>query len=170
VKRLKIRVVTGESPIFWVKGNGALEVRNGFGVLVALRVGYGQHVQSVIVVGVFVANQTQVCNRLIVLTAVYREGGGVQSFRHRLRRIFSLRCLPLTDVQVEAYPLVKLLLIRILPEHCLECVDRCAIVVTLKSFKPALVKGDRLEVGRSTLRGIGSCALGWLNVLRSERS
>jgi hypothetical protein len=130
-------------------------VRYGLGVLVPLGMGDGKHVERVIVVGILVANQAQVRDGLVVLAAVDCERGGVQTFGHGLRRVFALRSLSLADIQVETDALVKLLLVRVLPEHTLECVYRRAIVMTLKGFEPTLVKRDRLEVGRSPLRRTG---------------
>jgi hypothetical protein len=156
MQRLKIRVVAGESPILWIERDGAFEVRDGFGVLVPLCMGDRQHVEGVIVVGILVANQAKVCNRLVVLAAVDGERGRVQTLGHSLRRIFTLGSLSLADIQVEADPLEKLLLVRVLPEHALERVYRRAIVMTLKRVESPLVKGDRLEVGRSPLR-TGRC-------------
>ena len=96
-----------------VEGDRSLEMGDGFGVFVALRVRDGQHVERVIVVRIFVAHETQVRNRLVVLPAVDGERRRVESLVDRLRRGLALRRLPLADIQVEPYALVQLLLLRI---------------------------------------------------------
>ena len=75
---------------------------------IALRVGHREHVDGVVVVGILVADQAQMRDRLIVLAAVDRQRGGVQPFFDRLRRRFAVRRLTLTDVQVEPYAFVQL--------------------------------------------------------------
>ena len=61
--------------VFGVQRDRPLEVRQGFGVLAALRMRDREHVERVIVVRIFVADQPQVSDRLIVLAAVDRQRG-----------------------------------------------------------------------------------------------
>ena len=68
----------------------------------------------VVVVGVFVANQAQMRDRLVVLAAVDRERRGVEPLVDGLRRGFARRRLALADVQVQPDALVQFLLLGIL--------------------------------------------------------
>ena len=88
-QRLEIGIVPGQRAVFRVEGDGALEMGDGFGMLVALRVGDGQHVEGVVVVGILVAHQAQVRDRLIVLPAVDGERRGIEPFVDGLRRGFA---------------------------------------------------------------------------------
>ena len=84
-ERLEIRIVSGEGAVLRVERDGAFEMRDGLGVLAALRVGDGEHVEGVVVVGVFVAHEAQMCDRLVVLSAVDGERRRVQAFVDGLR-------------------------------------------------------------------------------------
>ena len=113
-QRFEVGIAAGEGPVFGIEGDGALEVRDRFGVFASLGVGHGEHVERVIVVGVLVAHEAQVRDRLVVPTAVDRKSRGVQPFFDRLGPRFAGRRLALADVEVEPHPLVQLLLFRIL--------------------------------------------------------
>src|ERR1700730_10672610 len=65
-QRLEVGVSFGQTPVFGVECDGALEVGDRFGVLGALRVRDSQHVQRVVVVRIFVAHEAEVGDRLIV--------------------------------------------------------------------------------------------------------
>ncbi len=133
---------------------------HGFGVLIPLGVSDGEHVEGVIVVWILVANQPKMGNGLVVLATVDRERRRVQPLVHGLRRILALCGLTLADVQVQAHPLVKFFLVRILPEHRFKSVDRCAVVVPLQRLEAPFVQ--RHSLGRSTLRCRGNDRLSWL--------
>jgi hypothetical protein len=100
-KRLEIRIVAGEGAIFRVQSDRTLEVRDGFSMLVTLGVRDGEHVDRVIVVGILVADEAQMRDRLVVLPAVDGERRRVEALVDGLRRGLLVRCLPLTDVEVE---------------------------------------------------------------------
>ena len=152
VERLEVRVAAREGAILGIKGNCAFEMGDCLGVLAALGVSDGEHVKRVIVVGIFVANQAKMRNRLVVLAAIDRECGGVKTFLDCLRRRF-LRCrVALADVQVQADALVQFLFIRVLAEDRLEQLQRVVVVVALKRLDTLFVESDGLEVGRRSLR------------------
>ena len=132
-------------------------MRHRFGVLVALRVRDGEHVQRVIVVGILIAHETKMRDGLIVLAGVDGERRGVEPLVDRFRRRLARRRLTLTDVQVLADALVKFLFLRILAEDRFERVGGFAVCVTLEELESALVERDRLEICRSTLRPRLSC-------------
>jgi hypothetical protein len=69
-QRLQIRIVPRERAIFGVQRDRSFEMRDRLRVLVALSVGDGKHVDGVVVIGIFVANEAEMCDRLIVLAAV----------------------------------------------------------------------------------------------------
>ena len=79
-QRLEVRVAPGEGAVLGVECDGALEVCDGFGVFAALRVRDREHVERVVVVGIFVADEPQVRDRLIVAAAVDGERRRVQAF------------------------------------------------------------------------------------------
>ena len=65
-KRLEVGVAFRERPILGVERDRALEVCDRLSRLAALGVRDREHVKRVVVVGVFVPNQPQVRERLIV--------------------------------------------------------------------------------------------------------
>ena len=82
-----------------------------FGMIATLGVCNCEHVQRVVVVGVLIADETQLGDRFVVLAAVYRQGRRVQTFFDRAgqRRLW---CgVAFADVQVQADALVKFLLV-----------------------------------------------------------
>ena len=95
-------------------------MRDRLGVLAALRVRDGEHVERVVVVGILVADEAQVRDRLVVAAAVDGERRGVETLVDRLRRGFARRGLTLADVQIQPDALVQLLFLGILAEHRLE--------------------------------------------------
>src|SRR5262245_61706385 len=84
-KGLEVRIVSGESPIFGIQGDGAFEVCDGFGRLAALRMSNGQHVERVVVIGILVADQSQVGDGFVVPPPVDGDRGGVEPLVDRLR-------------------------------------------------------------------------------------
>ncbi len=124
---------------------------DGFGGLIPLGVGDGEHVERVIVVRILIPDKPKMSNGLIVLTAIDGESGRVQALVDRLRRILALCGLPLADVQIQPNSFVQFFFVGILPEHGLERVDRRAIVVPLQRLKAPLVQSYGFEIGRSTL-------------------
>lgn len=86
MKRLEIRISTRARAILRVDRDGSLQVGYRFGMFAALRVRNSQHVKRVVVVGVLVANESQMGNRFVVASAVDRECRGVEPFFNRLRR------------------------------------------------------------------------------------
>src|SRR5204862_6451253 len=72
-KGLEVGIGTREPAVFGIQRDRAFEMRNRFGRFTALRVRDGQHVESVIVIGIFVANESQVGDSLIVLATVDRK-------------------------------------------------------------------------------------------------
>ena len=119
-QRLEVGIVARERAVFGVQRDGAFEVRDRFGVLAALRVRDGQHVNRVVVVRIFVADEAQVRDRLIVGAAVDGQRRGVEALVDRLRRVLALRGLTLADVQVQPHPLVQFLFFRMQAQHRLE--------------------------------------------------
>src|SRR5262249_60784807 len=106
-------------------------MRNRLGVLVPLSVRDGEHVDGVVVVRVFVADEAKMRDCLVVLSAVDGEGRRVQALVDGLR-IWNSRCrLPLTDVEVEPNPLVKFLLFGILAEYGFQNGRRRTVNVSL---------------------------------------
>ena len=65
-QRFEIGIAPGERAVLGVQRDGALEVRDRLGMLAALGVGDGQHVEGVVVVRILVADQPQVRDRLVV--------------------------------------------------------------------------------------------------------
>src|SRR4029077_8889894 len=96
-----------------VEGDGTLEMGDRLRMLVALRMGDRQHVDRVVVVGILVANQTQMRDRLIVLAAVDGEGRRIEALVDRLRRGFALGRLALADIEVESNALVQFLFLGV---------------------------------------------------------
>lgn len=173
----EIGIVAGEGAVFGIQGYRALQVRDGFGVLVALCVRHGEHVNRVIVVGIFVADQAQMRDGLVVLPTVDGEGRGVQAFIDGLGCGFLLRRLALTDVEVEPDPLVKLLFLRIQAKDRFQEACRLLICVPLQGFEAPLIQCDRLKIGGSPLwsrlyrcRLRRSCRGGRADVDRSRRT
>ena len=74
-KRLEVSIGPGKRPILRVERDGSFQMGHGFGQIAALGMGDGQHVQRVIVVGILVADQTELGNRLVVAPAVDRDRG-----------------------------------------------------------------------------------------------
>ena len=72
-ERLEVGIAPGEGSVLWIESDRSLEVGDRFGVFPSLGMGHRQHVERVFVVGVLVANQTKVRDRLIVAAAVDRE-------------------------------------------------------------------------------------------------
>ena len=70
---LEIRVVASEGAVLGVERNRALEVGYRFGMLTPLSMCHREHVQSVVVVGIFVAHQMQLRDRILVAAAVYGQ-------------------------------------------------------------------------------------------------
>ncbi len=120
---------------------------DGFGGLATLRVGHGQHVERVVVVGVLIAHQPQMGDGFVVPAAVDRQRGGVQPFINGLGSLLSGTRLPLADVQVQANAFVELLLVGVLSEDRLEQVSRLTVIVSLQSFQSPFVEGDSIDVG-----------------------
>jgi hypothetical protein len=85
VQRLEIRIVPCEGAVLRVERDGAFEMRDRLGVLVPLSVRDGEHVDGVVVVGVFVAHEAKMCDRLVVLSAVDGERRRVQALVDGLR-------------------------------------------------------------------------------------
>src|SRR5690348_12991471 len=86
VQRLQVGVVFREPAVFRVDRYRAFEVRDGFGELPALRVSDRQHVQRVIVVGVFIPDKTQIDEGIVVVAAVDGERRGIKALLEGLRR------------------------------------------------------------------------------------
>lgn len=152
-QRFQIGIVSRERAIFGVQSDGAFEMGDGFRVFVALRMSDGEHVDGVVVIWIFVTDKTQVRDRLVVLPAIDGKRRGVETLVDRLRRGFLLRGLALTDIQVKTNALVKLALLRVLPQNRFQQAGRLLVCVTLQCFEPPLVKRDRLEIGLSPLWG-----------------
>src|SRR5436190_22633486 len=136
-------------------------MRNRFGVLAALRVSDGEHVQRVIVVGILVAYESQVRDRLIVLAAVDRECRGKETLLDRLRCRLARFGGPLADVEIEPNALVQLLLFGIQPKNRFQLVDGGVIIVALDCGEAALVDCDRFKVRGPAWRAGGRRR--WLN-------
>ena len=85
-QRLEVGIVARERTILRVERDGAFEMRDRFGVLVPLGVGDGEHVERVVVVGILVAHEAQVRERLVVRAAVDRERRRVEPLVDGLRR------------------------------------------------------------------------------------
>jgi len=120
---------------------------DGFSEFAALRMGHGQHVQRVVVVGILVAHQAEMRDGFVVAAPVDREGGGIEPFVDRLRGLLARGCLALADVQIEADTLVEFLLIGVLPENRLEKVRCLSVVMPLQSFETALVERYGVDIG-----------------------
>src|SRR2546422_11614869 len=71
--RLQVRVASGEGAVFRVERDRTLQVGDRFSVLAALRVRDREHVERMIVVGIFIAHESEMRDRLIVLAAVDSE-------------------------------------------------------------------------------------------------
>ena len=89
---------------------------NGFGMVATLGMGHRQHVEGVIVIGIFVPHQVEVRDGLVVPPAIDGEGRRVQAFVDGLRRRLTGRDMPLADVQVEADALLELFFVGILAQ------------------------------------------------------
>ena len=159
--RFEVRIASGEGAVFRVERDRTLEVRDRFGVLAALGVRDREHVERVIVVGIFVAHEAQVHDRLIVLAAVDGERRRVEPFFDGLRRGLAGRDLAPADVEIQPHALVQLFFFRVLAQHRFEDVLGAAVIVMLERLEAAFVQRHRLEVGRSALRrGLGRLAPG----------
>ncbi len=150
-KRLEVGVAFRKRAILGVERDRALEVRDRLGRFAALGVRDRQHVKRVIVVGVFVANQPQVCERLIVAPPVDGKRRRIQALFLRLRGGLLRRDLTVADVQVLPDPFVELLFLGILPQDALECLGCPFEIMPLQCPHPALVERDRLDVRRTVL-------------------
>jgi hypothetical protein len=147
VKRFKVGVSAGKCPIFRIQRNCALEMRDRFDMLPTLSMCNGEHVQSVVVVRVLVADEPEMRNGFIVPTAVQCQRRGVQPLLKGLRIGPGRRGVPLADVQVQPDPLMELTLIRERCEEVLEQLEGAAIIVTLERFETLLINRDSLGVG-----------------------
>src|SRR5437667_7319283 len=137
-------------------------MRNRLGVLVPLSMGYGEHVDGVIVVRVFVAHEAKMSDRLVVLSAVDRKRRRVQALVDGLR-IWNSRCrLALADIEVEPNPFVQFLLFGILAQHRFQNGGSLTVIVSLERLDTALVQSHRFKVGRSSLRAWRTGAVSWL--------
>ena len=152
---LEIGVALRERAVLGVERDCAFEVCDGFGRFAALGVRNRQHVQRVIVVGVFVANQPQVCEGLVVAPAVDSERRRIQTLFLRLRGGLLRLDLAVADVQVLPDAFVQLLFLGILTQDALECLGCPFEIMPLQCPHPALVKCDRLDVRHPVLRSPG---------------
>src|SRR6187399_1563870 len=75
VERVQVRVATGNGPVLGVERDCAFEVRDRLGMFPTLGVCNGEHVESVIVVRIFVAYEPQVSNRFVVAAPVQGQRG-----------------------------------------------------------------------------------------------
>ena len=149
MKRLEIGIAFGQRAILGIQRDRALEVGDSLGVLTSLRVSDSEHVERVIVVGIFVAYEPEMRNCLVVLSAVQRQRRGVQALIDRLRRALAGGRLPPADAQVQPNTFLELLFVRVLAEHRLQQVDGAMVVVALEGLQSPLVQRDGLNVGRS---------------------
>jgi hypothetical protein len=124
VKRFKVGVATGKCPIFRIQRNCALEMCDRFDVLATLGVRNGQHIESVVVVRVLVADEPEMRDGFIIPPAVQCERRGVQAFLQGLRIGLGRRRVSLADIQVQPDPLMQLALIRKRREEVLEQLER----------------------------------------------
>ena len=131
VKRLEIGIVACQSTVFWVEGDGPLEVRHRFGVLVALGVRDRQHVDGVVVVRILISHEAKMGDGRVVLAAVDVEGGGVETLVDGLRSRPARCDLALADVEVEANAFVELFLFRVLAEDRFQDARGLRVIVTL---------------------------------------
>ena len=146
-KHFQIGIAPRQRPVLGVQCDGALEMGERLGVLTALRVGNGEHIQGVIVVRIFVTDEAQVGNRFVVAAAVDRQRRRVQPFIDAGGRRLARCRLPVADVHVETHPLMQLFLFRVAHEHRFEQLFRLAIVMPLQCFEALFVKGDGFDVG-----------------------
>lgn len=116
-------------------------------MLAPLCVRHREHIQRVVVVGILVAHQPEVRDRVIVAPRVDREGGGVQPSIHRLGRVLLGRCLAPADVQVKSDALVKFLFFGESRKDGLQELLRFPVPVTLERLNALLVHGDGFDVG-----------------------
>ena len=147
MQRVEVGVALGEGAVLGIERDGPLEMGDRFRVLAALRVRDSKHVQRVIVVGIFVADEAQMRDSLIVLPAIEGERRGVQTFVNCLRRRFARGRVAPADAQVETDPLVEFLFLWVLPEHRVQDVGGVVVLVPLQRFEAALVESDGLNVG-----------------------
>jgi hypothetical protein len=145
-ERLEIRVALRQRTIFRVKRDGAFEMCDRLGRLAALGMSDREHIERVIVVWIFVADEPQIRERLIVTAAIDGKRRRVQALFLRSRRRFFRRRLSLADVQIEPHPFVQLLFLRVLPQHRFEQRSRAAKVVSLERLQAALVERDSLDI------------------------
>ena len=146
---LEIGIAPGQQAILRIESDGALQVCDRFRMLAALRVSDRQRVQRVVVIRVFVANEAQVRDGLVVPATVDRERRGVQTLFHRLWSCFTRSRVPLADVQIQAHAFVELLFLGIQPQYRFEQCGGGVIVVPLQCFQSALVQGNGFEIGRT---------------------
>ena len=132
-------------------------MRDGFGRFASLRVGNGEHVQGVIVVRIFISHQAQVCDRLIVLTAVDCERCRVQALVDGFWRTFTRRFVTVADIEIEPDAFVQFPFFGVLPKHGFEEVAGLPIIVTLQGFETPLVERYGFDVGRAPLGDRGRC-------------
>jgi hypothetical protein len=147
VKRFKVGVATGKCPIFRIQRNCSLEMRDRLDMFSALSVCDGEHVQSVVVVRILVADEPEMRNGFIVPTAVQCKRRGVQPLLQGLRIGLGRRGVPLADVQIQPDPFMELALIWEGCEETLEQLERAAIIVTLERFETLLIDRDGLGIG-----------------------
>src|SRR5262245_194733 len=136
---------------------------NCLGVLVPLSVRDGEHVDGVVVVRVFVADEAKMRDRLVVLSAVDGERRRVQALIDGLR-IWNSRCrLPLTDVEVQTNPFVQFLLFGILAQHRFQNGGSLTVIVSLERLDTSLVQSHCFKVGRTSLRAWRASAVSRLS-------
>lgn len=124
-------------------------MRQSLGMITALRMRDSQHVQSVVVVRVFVAYEAQVSNCVVVAAFVDRQRGGIQTLVDRLGRGSLGRGLAATNVQVEPHAFVELLLLREAAQHRFEELLGFFIAMALDGLNALLVDRYGFDVGRA---------------------
>jgi hypothetical protein len=127
-------------------------MRNRFGVFATLSMSNGQHVQSVIVVRILVADKSEVRDRFVVSPPVQREGRRIEPLVDCLWSGIAGCFLPPADIEVKPDTLMELLLLGVKSQDRLEELNGCGVVMALDSFQASFIERNRLEITRPSRR------------------
>jgi hypothetical protein len=118
---LQVRILAGKSSILGIEFDRAQQAGDSFWKLATEGENDGAHIMRVIVKR-FVANDlANVPEGLGVFAGIKGQGCGVKLFLNATWRGFGLRpTLSVANIEIELNPLVQLLLIGVIREHCAE--------------------------------------------------
>jgi hypothetical protein len=120
-KRLQVWILAGKASILRIEFDRAQQAWDGLWKLATECENDSAHVMRVIVKRLVADDLANVPEGLRVFAGIKSQGCGVKLFLNATWRGFELRStLSIANVEIELDPFVKLLLIRVIREHCAE--------------------------------------------------